>query len=208
MNYWQRIIRRLGILTVLLFFLTALTPVSNIAGRAVAVAPSVEPTGAIVVLAAGILNGGDLVDESLRRAIKGIELYKKGFAPLIVLSGKARSNQPIPTEAEVRAQLAEVTGIPREAILKEETANTTREESILISALLKERNVNRILLVTESLHMRRARMVFERAGLQVMPAPADDYPNAARSPRDRIWLTMRIATESAALIYYRVSGYL
>jgi uncharacterized SAM-binding protein YcdF (DUF218 family) len=208
MSYWQRIIRGIGILTLILFFVLGLTPVSNVAGRAVAVAPRVESTEAIVVLAAGLFRGGQLVDESMRRFMKGVELYKKGFAPLIVLSGRARGDEPVPTEAEVRAQLAEVAGIPRAAILKEETANTTQEESIRIPALLKERNVKRILLVTESLHMRRSKMVFERAGLQVLAAPSDDFPNSARSAGDRIWLSMRVAMESTAILYYRLAGYL
>jgi uncharacterized SAM-binding protein YcdF (DUF218 family) len=99
-------------------------------------------------------------------------------------------------------------GIPPAAILKEETANTTHEESIHISSTLRGRNAARILLVTESLHMRRASQVFERAGLQVQPAASADYPAIVRSPGDRLWLAMRIAQESIALIYYRLAGYI
>ena len=207
-SYWQRIIRGLGVLTVVLFLVVALTPISNRVGRRMAIDPDVRPGGAIVVLAAGIMKGGDLGDESMRRAVRGIELCKKNFAPLIVLSGKAAPDQPVPTEAEVRAKLAEIAGIAPHAILKEETANTTREESIRISALLKERGVGRILLVTESLHMRRAKLVFERAGLEVFAAPSDDYSAAMKSPGDRLFLVKRIAQESAALLYYRLAGYL
>ncbi len=204
----QRIIRGVGIVTVLFFFVAALTPASNFLGRRMAIDAELAPSGAIVVLGGGVMKGGELGDESLRRAIRGIELSKKGFAPLIVLSGKAGPDQAHPTEAEARARIAEVAGIPRESILKEETANTTREESIRISALLKERNIDRILLVTESLHMRRAKLLFERAGLQVLPAPSDNYSIAAKSPGDRLWLAMRIGMESAALVYYRLTGYL
>jgi uncharacterized SAM-binding protein YcdF (DUF218 family) len=208
MKSWQRIIRGLGLATVLVFFTIVLTPLSNVLGRAMAIRPGVESTGAIVVLAAGMFRGGELNDESMRRCMKGIELYKKGFAPLLVLSGKGRPEQTTPTEAEVRAQLAQVAGVPLAAIIKEETANTTREESLLIFEFLKQRNVDRIMLVTESLHMRRAKMVFERAGLQVLAAPSDNLPNAALSADDRLWLSMRVAMESVAIIYYRVAGYL
>lgn len=204
----QRIIRGVGIVTVLFFFVAALTPASNFLGKRMAMDPEVAPSGAIVVLGGGIMKGGELGDESMRRAIRGIELCKRGFAPLIVLSGKAGPDQPHPTEAEARAKIAEVAGIPRESILKEETANTTREESIRIAALLTERNIGRILLVTESLHMRRAKLLFERAGLAVLPAPSDDYSTAMKSPGQRLWLAMRIGMESAALVYYRVAGYL
>jgi uncharacterized SAM-binding protein YcdF (DUF218 family) len=206
--YWQRIIRGLGVVTVVVFFAIVLTPLSNIAGRAIAIEPAVESTGAIVVLAAGLFRGGELVDESLRRSTRGIELYKKGLAPLLVLSGRARPREPVPTEAEVRAGLAELAGVSRSAIIKEETANTTMEESVRIAALLKQRHVDRILLVTESLHMRRAKMVFERAGLQVVPFPSDNLSHAARSPSDRLWLATRVAMEVTAIAYYRIAGYL
>ena len=130
------------------------------------------------------------------------------MAPLIVLSGTGRADEPNPTEAEIRAKLAAAMGIPSEAILKEETANTTREESAHIAAQLRQRNVSRILLVTESLHMRRAKLVFERAGLQVLPAASADYSIALVSPGDRLWLAIRIMQESTALIYYRMAGYI
>ena len=52
------------------------------------------------------------------------------------------------TEAELRTKLALTMGVPRDAIIKEEKANTTREESIRISAQLASRGVHDILLVT------------------------------------------------------------
>ena len=206
MRYWNRFIRGLGILTTLLFFITTLTPAANMIGRNLAIAPQAESGGAIVVLAAGLMRDGELSDESMRRLWKGIELYKQGAAPLIVLSGRSRE-EPSPTEAEVRGKIAGLAGIPREAILKEETANTTREEAIRIGPLLKEHNVSRIILVTESFHLRRAKLVFERAGLDVVAGPSDNYSNALWTPAGRLWVAMRVAMEAFALVYYRVAGY-
>ncbi len=205
---WARIIRGLGGVTIVFLSLLAFTPVTNMVGSAIAVSRSLQPCDAIVVLAAGTLKDGELDDESMRRVVHGLELYKRGFAPLIVLSGSPSSSAPVPTEAETRYKLASDIGIPSSAIIKMETANTTREESAGIGRLLLQRNAGRILLVTESLHMRRARLVFERAGLKVSPAPSDDYSKAANSARDRLWLATRILQESAALVYYRAAGYL
>lgn len=206
---WERIIRGLGVVTVITFIVVTLTPAGNAVGRRIAViSPRLQPADAIVVLGAGLLGGGALNEESMRRAIAGIELFKKGMAPIIVFSGTARPDSSGLTEAEVRAKLAESMGIPPGAIFKEETANTTREESIHIGKTLRGRNAVKILLVTESLHMLRARHVFERAGLDVQPAVSADYPALLRSPGDRLWLAMRIAQESSALIYYRLAGYI
>lgn len=204
---WGRIIRGLGILIVIAFLIIALTPVSNLAAKTFAIIPDKKPADAIVILGAGLMNGGSLQDESLRRVVAGIDLYKQGLAPLIVLSGGARPDDLQHTEAQQRSILAQTMGIPAEAILKEETSNTTREEAVRISRLLMHRGLRKILLVTESLHLRRAKLVFENAGLEVFPARADDYSVSAVSAKDRLWLASRIIEESAALAYYRLAGY-
>jgi len=99
-------------------------------------------------------------------------------------------------------------GVPPSAILTEESANTTFEEAIHIAAALHQRGAGHILLVTDSLHMRRAMRVFAHAGLVVQPAVSADYPAEPTSAKGRLWLAMRIAQESAAMIYYRVAGYI
>lgn len=199
-------VRGLGAVAVITFFVISVTPATNVIGHRFAVisAPP-EAADAIVVLGAGLAPGGFLTVESMRRLIAGIELFKKGLAPLLVVSGPGSL---APSEGAVRAKLAGEMGIPPGAILEEETANTTYEESIHIANTLRGRNAGRILLVTDSLHMRRAKQVFERAGLQVQPADSADYPALVTSPADRLWLATRIVRESGALIYYRLAGYI
>lgn len=194
--------------TVVIFLVVTLTPAANTVAMRIAVPSRIEKSDAIVVLAGGLLRDGTLLDESMRRAMQGFALYKEGLAPLIVLSGRARLDRPTPTEAEVRAEFAQRFGIPSDAILTETTANTTREESVAIGRILQQRNVSRILLVTESLHLRRSMLVFERAGFQVLPAPSDDFSTSADSPGYRLWLFTRVMQEAAALAYYRAAGYL
>ena len=167
-----------------------------------------DVTDAIVVLGAGLMNGGTLRDESLRRAVEGIALYKQGLAPILVLSGPGRRDGTPRSEAEQRSALAQAMGVPLEAILTEDTANTTREEAVRISRLLMHRGLRKILLVTDSLHLRRAKLVFETNGLEVFPAPSDDYSSAATTAKDRLWLLTRIVQETAALAYYRLAGYI
>jgi uncharacterized SAM-binding protein YcdF (DUF218 family) len=201
-------IRSLGVLIVLALLIISLTPLVNVAGEAFVGPSERKQSDAIVVLAAGLARGGTLQDESRRRLIGGIVLYKEGLAPILVLSGRGRRDEPQLTEAESRSMFAQTMGIPAEAILKEETANTTKEEAVRISRLLMHRGLRRILLVTESLHERRAKLVFERAGLVVLSVPSDDYPIAAVSPLGRLWLAARLFQESAALTYYHLAGYI
>jgi uncharacterized SAM-binding protein YcdF (DUF218 family) len=185
---------------------STMTPMWNIAGKCIAVPPEIEPADAIVVLAAGVMSDGSLNDESLRRAVHGFSLYKRGLAPKIVLSGP-RNNDGF-VEAVVRTQLALEMGIPAEALLQEIAVNTTRDEARRVGELLAMENSDRILLVTESLHMRRAMLVFERAGFHVSAAPSDDYAGTAVRPEDRLKLMRRVLEEAGALVYYRIAGYI
>ena len=195
--------------TVVAFLVITLTPASNAIGRRMAVTSGqLEQADAIVVLGAGVMPTGILTDESMRRFVAGVELYKRGMAPVFVVSGPGRAEAPVPTEASLRAKLAETMGIPPAAILLEGAVNSTRDESVRIAQKLRARNATRILLVTESLHMRRAKLVFEREGLRVQPAVSADYPAALMSPSDRLWLTVRIAQEGVGLIYYRLAGFI
>ena len=146
-----------------------------------------------------------LSDESLRRALYGIRLYQRGLAPLIVLSGRERVGPP--TEAKIRAELAREMGIPENVILLEETANTTHEESMRIGKILVSHGTQKVLLVTGSLHMRRAKLAFENVGFRVFPAPSDNYPNIRSSPAGRFWLMFRVLQESIGLLYYKSAGY-
>lgn len=198
--------RVLGLLGVMSFFLCAFTPLPNLLSRYLGVSSRVEPAEAIVVLGGGIDQTGELRNESLRRTVRGIILHRAGVATLLVLLGPASDEGP--SEAEVRAELARRFGVRSEAILTEATAWTTREEATRVRALLQPRGVRRILLVTNSQHMLRAKALFERAGFEVLPATADDISDTVDSPEGRLELTRIVLQELLALGYYRVAGYL
>jgi uncharacterized SAM-binding protein YcdF (DUF218 family) len=204
-RFWERIIRGLGLFRLIVFLIASLTPVPNIIAARIQAAEVLQTSDAIVVLGAGI-SKGLLKDDSMRRTIRGIELYKRGLAPLIIFSGDERRNEP--AEAAIRAEMARALGIPQEAIVTLDRSRTTREESIRTADLLRQRNAKRITLITDSLHTRRAKRLFERVGLEVYPAYSADYVVAMTSPLDRLWLSMRVAQESLALIYYRLAGYI
>jgi len=204
---FKKLVRITGWAAMSLFLVTALTPLTNVAARAFVVAPRINPASAIVVLGAGLNGDGELSDNSMRRAVKGISLYTKGLAPVIVFSGPS-SKAEIATEGWVRAKLAQDLGVPREAIAVVDDARTTQQESIRIADLLSEQGEKKILLVTDSLHMRRAMLVFERADYEVLSVPSDDPANVATTPTARMKLAIRLAQETAALVYYRIVGYL
>lgn len=111
-------------------------------------------------------------------------------------------------EAEARARLAASLGVPRAAILTEGRQPTTRAEASQMGVVLRRLGVRRLLLVTDVLHMRRARALFERAGLAVRAVPTDTWVLDATVPEKRLLVTRYVAQELAALAYHKLFGYL
>jgi uncharacterized SAM-binding protein YcdF (DUF218 family) len=199
-------IRGLGIVTVVAFLLVSFTPLPNVLNQWAGVAAQLQPAAAIVVLGGGMDGDGVLSTSSLRRAIHGIMLFQRGFAPLLAFSGPV--SRPFGREeAEVRAEMARLLGVSPAAILTETTARTTRAEAVRMAALLQPRSVSTILLVTSYAHMARSRQLFENVGFTVQPAPVDDITHV-HTPEAR-WESMRpLVQEFLARVYYRVAGYL
>lgn len=198
---WWLTCRVVGAFTIAGFVLVAFSPAPTIVARRVAVAPDVGPAEAIVVLGSSINADGTLGSASLRRALAGIGLYRDGLAPRLVFLGMMG-------EAEARARLAVDSGVPKQAILTEGVEPTTRAEAHRIGALGRQLGVRRVLLVTDVLHMRRARALFEREGLTVRPAPTDRASLWVTTPESRLQLTRTLAQELVAITYHKLFGYL
>lgn len=203
----SRVIRSIGGAALAGFALVAYTPVPNLVDRAFSLPARLEPAGAIVVLAAGGVRGdGTLSNTSLRRTLHGIDLYRRGLAPVLALSGPPRGRAP--AEGDVRSAFAREIGVPAGAILIETTARTTREEAERMSTMLRPHGIRRVLLVVDAEGARRATRLFQRSGLEPLPAPAEDVSGLDDSPEGRLDLARRLAIELFALAYYRAAGYL
>jgi uncharacterized SAM-binding protein YcdF (DUF218 family) len=111
-------------------------------------------------------------------------LYRAGKAPVVIVSGGRMpwSHSPL-TEAEAMAELLREWGVPDAAILFEDAGRTTYEGAVRTRALLDERGLDSVLLVTSASHMPRALATFRSLGIAAEPA-ATDYPSysADRAP--------------------------
>ena len=102
------------------------------------------------------------------RVWQGARLYKAGKAKYITLSGPDVEISTVP--------LMEDLGVARDAMFYFPGARNTEEESKLIFERLSQstdRDKPNILLVTSAWHMRRAKLLFEKVGFVVVPAPTD-----------------------------------
>jgi len=194
-----RVMRVLGALVLLAFFVTAFTPAVNHLEPRLAASPELRPADAIVVLGQAVLADGTLPPVSLQRTVYGIRLFKRGLAPLILFSG-GRLPDGV-SEATVRAKLAEELGVPSTAILTETDVQTTRDEARRIAGQLGPRGARRILLVSEGAHLQRARGLFARVGFDVLTAPSDGRLGDADDPEARIFTLRGIVSEVAARLY-------
>lgn len=105
---------------------------------------------------------------SLVRLIEGLRLHHALPGSTLVLSGGPVSS-PVP-EAETMAQLAHSLGVNRAEIVVETVSRNTEEHADQLQGLLGE---ERFILVTSAYHMPRAMRLFEKRGMQPMPAPTD-----------------------------------
>ena len=160
---------------------------------------------AIVVLGGGVSGetryglGGDL-NHAADRLWRGAELYRAGKAPIMVLSGGAVLAGSLP-EAVLMAQKLRGLGLPDTALVEESRSRTTRENGQYGRALLADRGVQHILLVTSASHMRRAAAVFTAQGF-VVTAVATDHQQPLRVGPVPGWLpTLERLTRSTRAIH-------
>jgi len=128
---------------------------------------------AIVVLGAGTYAnapeyGDDTVNElALERLRHGARLARASGLPIAVTGGAPSEGRP---EGEsMREALTADFGVKVRWV--ESQSRDTAENAAYLAPMLARDGIVRVALVTHAFHMPRARYLFERAGLQVMPAP-------------------------------------
>ena len=116
---------------------------------------------------------------SADRAARAAQLYKAGWAPRVVASGRYLRHYA--SIAELEEHDLQDRGVPAASIVRfAHRAENTRDETAAIAQLISSRRWKRILLVTSSYHTRRARYLAERqfpsgTELHVISAPDSGY---------------------------------
>lgn len=132
---------------------------------------------AIVVLAAGSLEdapdygGQDVPDRiTLARLRYGAWLQHATGLPLLVSGGNATPDGKLEAKAISMARVLREDFRTPVAWLETRSDNT-EQNADFSAALLRQKGVKRIVLVTDAMHMARARALFARTGLEVVAAP-------------------------------------
>ncbi len=120
-----------------------------------------------------------LAGTRVERPLEALDLYRAGYAPIIVLTrdapdggqlALARRGIPYAESADETRALLERLGVPPAAVLiLPRLHDSTIEEARSLRELVRDRGWHRVIAVTSKLHTRRVRMTLNRAmnGLDV-----------------------------------------
>jgi uncharacterized SAM-binding protein YcdF (DUF218 family) len=167
-------------------------------------------TDAIVVLGGGTLRLDRLASSRLATAARA---WLAGRAPVVILSGgsgRGGTHRKGRSEASRMADTIRKLGVPSSALMLEDRSRTTEENALFTARLAREHGIHRVLLVTSSLHMPRASLMFKDAGIDAVPVPvpertSEDTWSDRWLPTGRaMWRSGRAFKEYAGLLSVRL----
>ncbi len=133
-----------------------------------------RPAEAIVVFGTAQYNGvpSPVLAARLDHAI---ELYRKGLAPVIVVTG---GNQPGDrfTEATASANYLIQRGVPDEHVLREVSGTSSWQSLAAAANFLDDRDITDVLLVSDPFHSLRIRAMADELGLDAHSSPTRTSP--------------------------------
>jgi len=189
-----RLLFLIAFLAILFVLYLARNPLLRLAGNFWVVDDPPAHADAIVVLSDDNYFG--------ERAARAAELFKAGWAPRVVASG--RNLRPYASMAELMDHDLKDRGVPESAIVRfPNRAENTREEAAAVSEFVASHGWKHILVVTSNYHTRRARYVYERllpagTSLQVSAAHDSEFDPSG-------WWRTRLGVK---LFFYETGGLL
>jgi uncharacterized SAM-binding protein YcdF (DUF218 family) len=163
------------------------------------------------------------------RVIYGAWLYHQSLAEQILVSGGripwlSAGLSEKDTPAHEMAFLLEMLGVPEGAIWLEPDSLNTYENAVYSSKILKNKGVDRIILVTSAIHMPRSVKLFEAQGIEVIPAPVDyrvtktdlaaaggfdvlNFILRLLPGADNLTLTTKVMKEYIGMLFYNLRGW-
>lgn len=154
---------------------------------------------AILVLGAAQFNGtpSQVLKARLDHAL---DLYEKTDVNFIVVTGGKQPGD-VSTEASASANYLIERGVDDSHILREVNGSSTYDSLQDSAKFLKEKDLKKVILVTDGFHMLRARLIAEEFGLKVITSPVKNSPIKGSSEWNNFF------TETGRVSLGRVIGF-
>jgi len=146
-----------------------------------------RPVDAVVILGRGTFLEAE-------RSQAAAQFWRQQRSPLVLATGHGGEATRL-----VQRLLAE--GVPPSALIEEPCARTTEENALFSAPLLRQKKVQRILLITDSPHMLRSLLTFQSVGFDVVP-----YPLSLPHNLPSIHTSVSALREYAGLASYALAG--
>lgn len=167
----------------------------DLAAAPLATTSAVERADAIAILGAPLRPDGSLTDVLDERVRAGADLFDRGLAPVVCLTGGDRYSA---SEVDAMAARALELGIPEPALRLDRHARNTRQNAEGVAELLFRGAT--VWIVTQPFHLRRAAREFRRAGLRPLGWHIADSLQYRRPEKTAYW----VAREYLALLRPRL----
>lgn len=159
------------------------------AGRFLPVSESPKQADVIIILSGG---GG--------RVEQGVQLFKKGYAPQLLLSNAKEETGPAGDMRETALSL----GIPESTILTEDAAESTYQNAQFTLPIMQQKGFKSAIVVSSDFHMRRVKFIFDhvykKSGIELTYIGADSGYNA------KAWWSDRYSRETTFNEYIKMIG--
>ena len=148
------------------------------------------------------------------RFFAGVDLMAAGRAPTLIFTGsKFPWDLGLEAEGHVLKRYAQRMNIPADKIWVTADVQNTEQEAIEVGKLLKAPSGEgkKIILVTSAFHMKRAKMLFVKLGLDVVPYSVDfKSSQTALTPMsflphvNALGTTDAVIRESLGIVFYKL----
>ena len=156
----RRVLQSLGLIVLIaaVYFVVSLLQVWN-TGRSA----DRQPVGAIVVLGAAQYDGRPS-PQLQARLDHALELWNLNLASYIVVTGGKQEGDRF-TEAAASRKFLESSGVASDLIFEENSGTTTYASLFAVSRVVRDLEIDRVLIVSDPFHLLRAELIANEVGL-------------------------------------------
>ena len=141
--------------------------------------PPENPQGDVVIMLGGgafpdttdVSGQGTLCSSPANRLLTAVRLQKELAVPIILSGGQVYSDSG--PEAVIAKRILMDLGVPEDKIIVEGKSINTTQNAEFSTEIMRERGLNKPILVTSAFHMRRSVLNFAKNGMEVTAYPSD-----------------------------------